>query len=65
MTMPCEFSKNTGWGRVDNNQFRREFISLQNNTHCLTSTLHRHPKKLKPTEASLFDILPTVILTYI
>ena len=27
-----------------------------------TSTLHHHWKQLKPTEASLFDILPTVIL---
>ena len=28
-----------------------------------TSTLHHHWKQLKPTEASLFDILPTEILT--
>ena len=47
MTTLNNFAKNTRWGHTDHTK----------------STLHHHPKKLNPTEASLFDILPTVILT--
>ena len=39
--------------------------TILGHTYHKTSTLHRHPKRLKPTESSLFDILPTVIHTYI
>ena len=40
----------------------REFFPSPINTHFHTSTLKRHPKLLKPTKASLFNILPTVFL---
>ena len=39
----------------------RGFFPSPLNTHCCTSTLKRHPKLLKYTEASLFDVFPTVI----
>ena len=63
MTTPHNFAKNTGWGRADKNKFPRELFPLPLNTHLRTSTLHCYPKRLKPTEASLFDLFPTVILT--
>ena len=47
MTTPPNFTKKIRWLH----------------TNHKTSTLHRHTKLLKPTEASLFDILPTVVLT--
>ena len=39
----------------------REFFPSPINTHFHTSTLKRHPKLLKPTEAYLFNLLPAVI----
>ena len=47
MTTPHNFAKNKRWI----------------NTNHKTNTLHRHPKKLKPTEEYLFDLLSTVTLT--
>ena len=47
MTTPHNFAKNKRWI----------------NTNHKTNTLHRHPKKLKPTEAYLFDLFPTLIFT--
>ena len=47
MTMPRNFAINKILGHTYHN----------------TSTLHRHPKRLKPIETSLFNIFPTVILT--
>ena len=46
MTTSRTLSKNTRWENTDNK----------------TSTLHRHPKLLKPTETYLFNLLPTIIL---
>ena len=61
--MPRDFTKNTGWGRADNNKYPRELFASPLITHRQTSTIHRHMKKLKPTLASLFGLLPTFILT--
>ena len=47
MTKPCKFAKNTRWGHTDH----------------MKITPQRHPKQLNLTEAYLFDLLPTVILT--
>ena len=63
MTTPHEFTKNTGWGCADNKKYPRELFASPLNTHLHTSTLHRHPKWLKPNQELLFDLLPTVILT--
>ena len=49
MTTIRNIAKNTRWGH----------------TNQKTSTLHRHPKQLNLTEASLFDLLSTVILMII
>ena len=48
---------------ADQNKFPRELFPSPLKTHLRTSTLHCYPKRLKPTEASLFDLFPTVILT--
>ena len=61
--MPREFTKNTGWGRSNNKLDPRELFASPLNTNPRTSTLHWHRKQLKPSQASLFDLLPTVILT--
>ena len=62
MTTPRDFTKNKGWGHAENKKYRRElFVSPLNNVFC-ASTFQRHPKQLKPSQASLFDLLPTDIL---
>ena len=63
MTTPHDFTKNTGWGRVDNKKYPHELFASPLNTHYFTSTLHSHPKLLKPSKASLFYLLLTEILT--
>ena len=63
MTTPLYFAKNTGWGRANNKKCPSSFFAYTLNTHICKNTLHRHPEKLKPTEASLFDLFPAVILT--
>ena len=62
MTTPRNFAKNAGWGRADHTKGPLELFPLPLNTHRRTSTLNRHMKQPKPTEASLFDLLPIVIL---
>ena len=47
MTIPLNFTINTGWVYINHK----------------TSTLYQHRKKLNPTEPYLFDIFPTEILT--
>ena len=63
MTTPHDFTTNTGWGHADNKKYLRKLFVLPLNTHCRTNNLHRHPDQLKPSEASLFDLLPKDILT--
>ena len=63
MTTPRDFTKNTGWGCANNKKCPHRFFASPLNTHRRTSTLHRHTERLQPIQASLFDILPTVILT--
>ena len=49
MKTPRNLTKNTRWVHTNHKKI----------------TLNHFPKRLKPTEASLFDLLPTVILAYI
>ena len=49
MKTPHNFAINTVWGHTDHK----------------TSALHRNTKQVKPIETSLFNILPTDILTNI
>ena len=62
MTTPRDFTTNTGWGRADNKKYPREFFASPLNTHRRKSTLHRHSKRLKTSQASLFYLLHTDIL---
>ena len=63
MTTPRDFTKNTGYGRANNNKYPRELFAPSLNIHHGTINLQRHTKQLKPSHALLFDLLPTVILT--
>ena len=65
MTMPRKFAKNIGWGHSDHKKFPHELFPSPLNTHRRRSKLLCHPKQINPTEASLFDIFPTLILAYI
>ena len=62
MTTPRDFTKNTGWGHADNKKYPREFFTSPLNTHHRTINLQYHSKLLKPSQAQLFDLLPTDIL---
>ena len=46
MTTACNFAINTRWVNADQT----------------TSTLHRHPKRLKPTKTYLFNLLSQLII---
>ena len=65
MTTPLEFTKNKGWGRVNNKKYPRESFALPLNTHLHTSNLHRHSKRLNPSQAPIFDLLPMYIIMVI
>ena len=62
MTMPRDFTKNTGWGRADNNKYPSKLFASPLNTHLRTSSLQLPSKKLNPLQAPLFDLLTTAIL---
>ena len=63
MTTPRDLSKNIGQGRANKNKFPRKLFTFPLNTHWRTSTLYRHPKRIHSSQAKLFDLFPTVILT--
>ena len=63
MTTSHECTKSTVWGRANNKKYPRELFASPLNTHSRKRTLRCHSKKLKPSQASLFDLLPTDIHT--
>ena len=63
MTTPRDFTKNTGWGRANNKKYPHDFFASPLNKNRHTSTLQLHSKQLKPSQASLLDLLPKYILT--
>ena len=63
MPTPREFTKNTGWGRSDSKKHPPEFFVFPLNTHQLTSNIQHHSKQLNTSQAPLFYLLPTEILT--
>ena len=62
MTTPCNFAKNTGWGRANHKKCPQLLFPLPLNTYHCTIRLQLHTKRLNPTEAYVFDLLPTFIL---
>ena len=60
---PRDFTKNTVWGREINKKDPCEFFALPLKKNILTSTLQCHYKEPNTSQASLFYLLPTEILT--
>ena len=59
---PRGSTEETGWGHADSTSYPRELFAPPLNMHCRTRTLQRPSKQLKPSHASLFDLLTTGIL---
>ena len=59
MTTLCDFTKIKGWGRADNKKYPRELFASTLNTHRFKSNPQCHSNQLNPSQASLFDLLPT------
>ena len=60
---PRKSTEKTGWGHSKYMPYLRELFTSPLNIHFRTSNLQHNSKRLKPSHVSLFQFLPTEILT--